>query len=104
VLSGRPSLRTPDGVKELEEGEAIRFAVGEEGAHQLLNTTDQMVTFLAISSNGRPDVVVYPDSDKVSAGERLPAGGGLRLFFKRDDAVGYWEGESPPADPKPDSP
>jgi len=104
VLSGRPSLRTPDGVEELEEGEAIRFPVGEEGAHQLLNSTDQIVTFLAISSHGRPDVVVYPDSDKISAGERLPEGGGLRVFFKRDDAVGYWEGESPPTDPQPDSP
>ena len=104
VLSGRPSLRTPAGTRELEEGEAIRFPVGEEGAHQLLNSTDRTVTFLAISSNGRPDVVVYPDSDKVGAGERLPEGGGLRLFFKRDDAVGYWEGESPPTEPKRDSP
>jgi uncharacterized cupin superfamily protein len=96
VLTGNPSLRTPEGVRELEEGEVLRFPLGEAGAHQLLNGTEETVTFLAISSNGRPDVVVYPDSDKIGVGERLPKGGGLRGFFHRDDAVGYWSGEEPP--------
>ncbi len=96
VISGRPSLRTPEGVRELEEGEALRFPLGEEGAHQVLNRTEEAVTFLAISSSGRPDVVVYPDSDKVGVGERLPQGGGLRAFFPRDSALDYWAGESPP--------
>ena len=98
VLSGCPRLRTPDGVRELGEGEAVRFALGEEGAHQILNPTDQPVRFLAVSSSGRPDIVVYPDSDKISASERRPDGAGLRVFFKRDDAVDYWEGERRPKD------
>jgi uncharacterized cupin superfamily protein len=98
VLSGRPTLRTPEGNRELEEGEAVRFELGEEGAHQIFNPTDRPVTFLALSSNGRPDIVVYPDGNKIGVGERLPKGGGLRAFFKRDDAVGYFEGESFPAD------
>jgi len=96
VLSGRPTLRTPEGKREMEEGEAIRFPLGEKGAHQIFNHTDQPVTFLALSSHGRPDVVVYPDANKIGVGERLPEGGGLRAFFKRDDAVGYFEGENPP--------
>jgi uncharacterized cupin superfamily protein len=93
VLSGRPTLRTPEGVRELEEGEALRFPLGEEGAHQIINRSEEPVTFLAVSSHGRPDVVVYPDSDKIGVGERLPHGGGLRAFFKRGDGVGYFEGE-----------
>ncbi len=93
VLSGKPSLRTPEGVRELEEGEAIRFELGEEGAHQILNRGEETATFLAVSSHGRPDVVVYPDSDKIGVGERLPHGGGLRAFFKRGDEVGYFDGE-----------
>lgn len=93
VLSGKPSLRTPEGVRELEEGEAIRFPLGEEGAHQILNRGDETAAFLAVSSHGRPDVVVYPDSDKIGVGERLPRGGGLRAFFKRDDGVDYFDGE-----------
>jgi uncharacterized cupin superfamily protein len=93
VLSGTPSLRTPEGTRELEEGEALRFPLGEEGAHQILNRGAKTATFLAISSNGRPDIVVYPDSDKIGVGERLPHGGGLRAFFKRSDRVDYFDGE-----------
>jgi uncharacterized cupin superfamily protein len=93
VLSGKPSLRTPEGVRELEEGEAVRFGLGEEGAHQILNRGEETATFLAISSSGRPDVIVYPDSDKIGFGERLPRGGGLRAFFKRDDGVDYFDEE-----------
>lgn len=95
ILSGRPSLRTPEGIRELEEGEALRFPLGEAGAHQILNHTEETATFLAISSSGRPDVVVYPDSDKIGFGERLPSGGGLRAFFRRSDQVDYFEGEKP---------
>lgn len=96
VLSGRPSLRAPEGVRELEAGEAVHFPLGEKGGHQIFNQTDEMVTFLAVSSHGRPDIVVYPDSNKIGVGERLPKGGGLRAFFPRDAAVNYWTGEKPP--------
>jgi uncharacterized cupin superfamily protein len=91
VIRGRPTLRTPDGVRELDEGAAVRFAVGEQGAHQLLNRSPDTVTFLAVSSSGRPDVVVYVDSNKMGVSERLPHGGGLREFFRREDGVDYWD-------------
>ena len=59
VMRGTPTLRTPEGSRELEEGEALRFPVGEPGAHQLVNRSEESVTFLAISSHGRPDIVEY---------------------------------------------
>ena len=96
VLSGRPSLRTPAGVRQLEEGEAVRFELGEAGAHQLFNPTDGEVRFLAVSSHGRPDIVVYPDSNKISASERTPDGEGLHTFFDLGSEVDYWQGETPP--------
>jgi len=95
VLEGRPDLRTPAGVRTLETGEVVRFPLGAQGAHQLLNPTDQQVTFLAMSSSGRPDIVVYPDSGKIGGGERLPDGSGLRKYFRLSDEVDYWEGEQP---------
>lgn len=98
VLSGRPCLRTPEGIRELEEGEALRFPLGEEGAHQILNRSQETVTFLAISNSGRPDIVVRPDSDTIGVVERLPGGGGLRRYFRRSDAVAYWEEEQRPGD------
>lgn len=96
VLAGTPSLRTPQGWRELEEGELVAFPRGEEGAHQIVNRTQETVRFLAISTNGDPDVVLYHDSGKIGAAERRPDGGGLRAFFRRADEVDYWEDERPP--------
>lgn len=96
VLEGRPALRTPDGWRELDEGEVVAFPRGVDGAHQLLNRTDRTVRFLAFSTNGEPDIIVYPDSGKLGAAQRLPEGGGLHQMFRLADAVDYWDGERPP--------
>jgi len=93
VLSGRPDLRTPDGWRTLEPGEVVSFPVGDAGAHQVVNRLTQAIRFLAISTHGQPNVVLYPDSGKLGAPERRPDGGGLRLFFRTADAVGYYDGE-----------
>ena len=95
VLEGQPSLRTPDGWRELDEGAVIRFALGEGGAHQLVNRTQHRVRFLGLS-NQAPEVVVYPDSGKVGCYERRPDGSGIRLIFRECDAVDYHEGEAAP--------
>ncbi|HSZ13077.1 MAG TPA: cupin domain-containing protein [Solirubrobacteraceae bacterium] len=96
VLDGAPSLRTPDGWRELREGDVVAFPRGEHGAHQLVNRTDATVRFLSFSSSGEPDVVMYPDSGKLGAFERLPDGGGLRAMFRLGDTVDYHDGEQPP--------
>jgi uncharacterized cupin superfamily protein len=98
VLAGRPSLRTPNGWRELAEGELVAFLRGEHGAHQLVNRTQELVRFLAFSTSGEPDVVIRPDSRTLGAYERLPDGGGLRAVFRLADAVDYYEGEQPPSE------
>jgi uncharacterized cupin superfamily protein len=96
VLAGRPSLRGPAGWRELAEGEVVSFLVGDEGAHQLVNRTGEPVRFLAVSTQGAPDICVYPDSGKVAAFERRPDGKGLRAMFRGDQTVDYYDGETPP--------
>jgi uncharacterized cupin superfamily protein len=97
VLSGHPSLRTPDGWRELRPGEAVAFLVGERGAHQIANRTDEAVRMLVVSPNGVPEICIYPDSDKVGVyGDRVGHGEGLRELHRRSDAVDYYEGEEPP--------
>jgi uncharacterized cupin superfamily protein len=97
VLEGRPSLRTPQGWRELAEGELVAFPRGEDGGHQLMNRTSSPVRFLSFSDSGEPDIVIYPDSGKLGAFERLPEGGGLRAMFRMEDTVDYHDGELPPA-------
>jgi uncharacterized cupin superfamily protein len=95
VLEGKPSLRTPDGWQQLEEGDVVCFATGEQGAHQIANRTQEPLRFLAIS-NQQADIVVRPDSNTLGAFERRPEGGGLYKHFRIDDAVDYFEGEQAP--------
>jgi uncharacterized cupin superfamily protein len=96
VLDGRPTLRTPDGWRELDQGELVSFPRGERGGHQLVNRSQETVRFLAVSTSGEPDVVMYPDSGKLGAFQRLPEGGGLRALFRVGDTVDYYDGERPP--------
>lgn len=96
VLDGRPTLRTPGESRDLRAGELVSFPRGERGGHQVVNRTEETVRFLAISTSGEPDVVIYPDSGKLGAFERLPEGGGLRALFRVGDTVDYYDGERPP--------
>jgi uncharacterized cupin superfamily protein len=96
LLEGDLALRTPRGWERLRSGDVVRFAVGEEGAHQLVNDGDGDARFLAVSTHGQPDVVLYPDEGKVGAVERTPDGSGLKLYFKVGDAVDYDDGVTRP--------
>jgi uncharacterized cupin superfamily protein len=94
VLSGRPSLRTPEGWRDLEPGDTVSFLVGEAGAHQLANRSGDGVRVLVVSLAGIPEICVYPDSDKVGVYGRDE--GALREMHRRSDVVDYYEGEESP--------
>jgi len=90
VIRGRPTLRTPEGERELREGDVVCFPRGKAGAHQVINRTDEPVRVLVLSTLLMPDVVEYLDSGVVSA--TSPADG--RLFHARvGPEVEYWAGE-----------
>lgn len=102
VLSGRPSLRGPEGERVLDEGEVVAFRLGEEGAHQVINRSDGTVRFLIVSEMNPVDLNGYPDSGKILATNRAPGGRpvpGSRFFsFHESDAVDYMEDEPNPAE------
>jgi uncharacterized cupin superfamily protein len=89
VVDGRPSLRTAGGWRELEPGEVVVFATGEDGAHQLVNKTDEIVRFLAFSNSGDPEIVIQVDAGKYGIRD---GGSQTTEWFRREDAVGYFEG------------
>jgi uncharacterized cupin superfamily protein len=62
VLSGTPTLRTPEGTQILSAGAVIAFPRGHAGAHSLVNRSDAAVRYLVVSTTNRPDVVEYPDT------------------------------------------
>jgi uncharacterized cupin superfamily protein len=92
LLEGDLALRTPDGWQRVRRGDVVRFPRGEQGAHQLVNDGAVEARFLAVSTHGEPDVVLYPDEGKLCAAERRSDSDGFKLYFKTADAVGYYEG------------
>jgi uncharacterized cupin superfamily protein len=100
VISGRPSIRTPDGWRDLDEGDLVPFRRGAEGAHQVANRGDSVARVLMLSEMNAPELVVYPDSNKagiLSSAPGTPATDDeIAAWFRFDDAVDYWEGEEPP--------
>jgi uncharacterized cupin superfamily protein len=101
VLRGRPTLRTPDGERQLEPGDFVHFPRGPAGAHRVHNATDEPARYVVGSTNLSPEICEYPDSGKVAAfsygassrGERL------RTLHRIGDAVDYFDGEEPKGEP-----
>jgi uncharacterized cupin superfamily protein len=100
ALAGKPSVRTPDGWRELEPGAVVSFPRGREGAHQVMNRGDETARVLMVSEMNAPELVVYPDSNKTGVRSQAPGSprtdDEILLRFRFDDAVDYWEGERPP--------
>ena len=80
VLRGTPTLRTPDGERELAEGEAVQFPRGVSGAHQLINRSESAVRVVIAAYHGTPEVIEYPDDGVMIVGSRTPGADGEALF------------------------
>ena len=92
VVSGRPTLRTPEGEEELEPGVCVLFPQGPKGAHQVVNVSDEPVRVLLVSNFAMPRAAFYPDTDEVMV--RWTAEPEDKLMFSREDAVDYWDREA----------
>ena len=95
VLSGAGQLRYGTETHPVRPHDYIVTpAGGPEHAHQLINTGDEDLVYLAISTMSVPEVVGYPDSKKTSA--MAVPWAQERPFLVRDATkgdVGYWDGE-----------
>ena len=90
AIAGRPTLRGPDGERELEPGDVAVFPEGPRGAHQVTNRTDEPCRVLILSSKSRLAVVHYPDSGKVGLWSQ---GEGYESILRAEPELDYWDGE-----------
>jgi uncharacterized cupin superfamily protein len=90
VISGRPSVRTPEGTEELEPLDMVFFPKGPDGAHQVRNDSDEPVRVLMWSMVLTPTATAYPDSDKVGVWTGIKA---EDVIVRRSSAVDYYDGE-----------
>ena len=91
VLTGTPTLRTPDGEERLEPWDVVCFPRGPEGAHGIRNETDEYARVLMFSTFVTPTATVYPDSDKVGIWTGDPE---TDVLVRRSSKVDYYDGEA----------
>jgi uncharacterized cupin superfamily protein len=84
VLRGRPTLRSPEGERQLKEGEVVHLPVGPEGAHGLRNDTDELTRYVVAGIRVSPEVAEYPDLKQITAQARTGSQTGDRLWLLHD--------------------
>jgi uncharacterized cupin superfamily protein len=87
VLAGTPTLRTPEGERALEPGDAVCFPVGPDGAH-LVRANDEPARVAIMSTKNPVGIAEYPDSDKVGVWAD-----GTHYMLRRSEHLDYWDGE-----------
>ncbi len=96
ILSGTGQLRYGEETHAVKSHDYIvTLAGGPEHAHQLINTGDEELVYLAISTKTAPEVVGYPDSRKTAA---MPVSWGEEPgpYIVQDETKGqvsYWDRE-----------
>lgn len=93
ILAGRGELRLGGQRLAVNEGDLIGCPAGDAStAHQLVNTGEDELRYLAVSTLVDPEVCEYPDSGKIGAycgvGDQ-----GLMHLSRSADATDYWAGE-----------
>ncbi|MFC3478284.1 cupin domain-containing protein [Halobacterium litoreum] len=95
VLVGEGMLRLAGESHSLSEGDYVALPADESGAHRVVNDSEGVLRYLAVSTMNDPDVTVYPDSGKLGVFAGSAPGGrdGRTLdgYYRRDGDVDYWE-------------
>jgi uncharacterized cupin superfamily protein len=91
VVVGTPTLRAPEGDRQLAPGDCILFPSGPEGAHKVTNLSDDVVRVLLVSNFALPRAAVQADSGKMMV--RWGSGPDERRWFFLGEEAGYWDGE-----------
>ena len=98
ILQGNGELRVGDECWSIRQGDFIANPPGgPETAHQIINTGGDELRYLAVSTMISPEVVEYPDSNKLALISRQVAPDGsprlTRHVARPESSIDYWEGE-----------
>lgn len=90
VLEGSGEVRIGDETFQIKKGDFMAHPPGgSETAHQIINTSQQELTYLAVSTKIGPEVCEYPDSKKFG----VLNGPSFRFLGKKEESLGYFDGE-----------
>ncbi|MFQ0813779.1 cupin [Brucella anthropi] len=95
VLEGSGEIRIGQDCFSIRKGDVIACpAGGAETAHQIINSGETELRYLALSTKFPTDIIEYPDSGKYRV--QAEAEGDASAFDainRFENCVGYWDGE-----------
>jgi uncharacterized cupin superfamily protein len=86
VISGSMTMRTPDGLEIITNGDIVFFEMGETGSHQFFNHGTEPCIYLDIRTFIGFDICEYPDSGKILIAPSFE-------IFNKESTLSYFEGE-----------
>jgi uncharacterized cupin superfamily protein len=97
IVEGAGMCRIGDESFPVRSGDLIAAPAGTE-AHQIVNTSDRELRYLAFSTLGSVDIVEYTDSGKMAAAAGIRNADFSSATYKtigRVQPAGYFDGEAP---------
>ncbi len=98
ILSGTGTLRHAGEEYPLCAGDFVSSPPDPNQPHQIVNTSDEELTYIALSTMLSTDVMLYPDSGKYGVWHGdlndMHSPDNFKVFARRETAVDYWDGES----------
>ncbi|WP_340608375.1 cupin domain-containing protein [Xenorhabdus bharatensis] len=93
VIKGSGTLRIAGDMIPIKEGDVICIPPGDKYPHQIINTSNEMLRYVSISTMESPEICEYPDSNKYLAKSDVS---GMKKFCAVNfmgESVDYWESE-----------
>ena len=91
ILEGEGTLRYDGEQMPIRGGDVILTPPGPRTAHQIVNTSERELRYLALDARRSPEVCYYPDSGKYGAYFGEDEDGAF--VARAADAVDYWRDE-----------
>ena len=98
VLEGEGTLRHADEEYPIRKGDFICSPADAKQPHQIINTSDSELSYIALSTDEPADVMQYPDSGKYGvwqgSSKEVGSPDNFVVFARKETAVNYWDGEA----------
>ena len=91
ILEGEGEIRIGAETFPVRQGDFIACPPGgADTAHQIVNTSQKELRYLAVSTREGPEIAEYPDSKKFGV---MSEDQSFRFLGRTEQSLGYWDGE-----------